>query len=86
MRPTSLDDLFRGLSASPDAALIAGGTDVMVGVTQKGDRHPLLVSLAALPELRAFAVTHGAVVLGAGLTLTEIEERCTMRPRRSCRC
>jgi xanthine dehydrogenase small subunit len=75
VRPTSLDDLFRCLAGAPDATLIAGGTDVMVGVTQKGDRHSQLVSLAALPELRAFAVTGDAIVLGAGLTLTEIEER-----------
>ncbi len=74
VRPTSLDDLFRILAGAPAATLIAGGTDVMVGVTQKGDRHPLLVSLAALPELRAFSVTADAIVLGAGLTLTEIEE------------
>ena len=46
----------------------------MVGVTQKGDRHPVVVSLAALPELRTFAVTPDAIVLGAGLTLTDVEE------------
>jgi xanthine dehydrogenase small subunit len=74
VRPTSLDDLFRCLAEAPQATLIAGGTDVMVGVTQKGDRHPNLVSLAALPELRTFAVTPEAIVFGAGLTLTEIEE------------
>jgi xanthine dehydrogenase small subunit len=74
VRPTSLDDLFRCLAETPTATLIAGGTDVMVGVTQKGDRHPVVVSLAALPELRAFAVTSDAIVLGAGLTLTEVEE------------
>ena len=66
VRPTSLDDLFRCLSEAPTATLIAGGTDVMVGVTQKGDRHPVVISLAALPELRAFAVTPGEIVLGAG--------------------
>ncbi|MEO5821520.1 MAG: FAD binding domain-containing protein [Vicinamibacteraceae bacterium] len=81
VRPTSLDDLFRCLSAAPgDATLIAGGTDVMVGVTQRADRHPLLISLAALPELRAFAVTADAIVLGAGLTLTEIDERVHATP------
>jgi xanthine dehydrogenase small subunit len=80
VRPTSLDDLFRCLGDAPAATLIAGGTDVMVGVTQKGDAHPLLVSLAALPELRAFEVTADAVVLGAGLTLTEIEEHLHATP------
>ena len=64
----------------PTATLIAGGTDVMVGVTQKGDRHPVVISLAALPELRAFAVTPDAIVLGAGLTLTEVEEHLHAAP------
>jgi xanthine dehydrogenase small subunit len=80
IRPTGLDDLFRCLAEAPQATLIAGGTDVMVGVTQKGDRHPILVSLAALPELRTFAVTPDAIVLGAGLTLTEIEEHLHTAP------
>jgi xanthine dehydrogenase small subunit len=52
----------------------------MVGVTQRGDRHPVLVSLAALPELRAFTVTPEALVLGAGLTLTEIEAHLGATP------
>ncbi len=80
VRPTSLDDLFRCLGEAPTATLIAGGTDVMVGVTQKGDRHPVVVSLAALPELRTFAVTPDAIVLGAGLTLTEVEEHLHAAP------
>ena len=80
IQPTSLDDLFRCLGEAPTATLIAGGTDVMVGVTQKGDRHPVVVSLAALPELRTFAVTPEAIVLGAGLTLTEVEEHLHATP------
>jgi xanthine dehydrogenase small subunit len=75
VRPDSLDDLFRVLAASSGATLIAGGTDVMAGVTQKGDRPAMLVSLAAIPELHAFAVERDAITIGAGLTLTEIEER-----------
>ena len=47
VRPTSLDELFRCLGEAPAATLIAGGTDLMVGVTQKGDRQPLLISLEA---------------------------------------
>ena len=39
----------------PSATLIAGGTDLMVDVNQKGERCPALISLEALPELRAFA-------------------------------
>jgi xanthine dehydrogenase small subunit len=75
MRPTSLDDLFRMLRYSPAATLMAGGTDLMVGVTQNGDRHDTVISLAALPELRRFEATDEAFVLGAGLPLSDIEER-----------
>jgi xanthine dehydrogenase small subunit len=75
VRPLSLAELFDTLAQVPDATLIAGGTDVMVGVTQKGDRPATLVSLAAVPELRGFAIIADTIVLGAGLTLTEIEER-----------
>jgi xanthine dehydrogenase small subunit len=75
VRPTSADDLFRVLASTPDATLVGGGTDVMVGVTQKGDRPATLVSLAALPELRRFDVGASAIVIGAGVPLSEIEER-----------
>jgi xanthine dehydrogenase small subunit len=52
----------------------------MVGVTQKGDRPATLVSLAAVPELRAFAIEADTIVLGAALTLTDIEERLRVAP------
>src|ERR1700748_2403812 len=35
----------------------------------------MLVSLEALPELRGFTVTADELVVGAGVPLTEIEER-----------
>ena len=75
VRPTSLDELFRVLAAVPGARLIAGGTDLMVGVTQKGERPAVLVSLSALPELRRFDVTAETLTIGAGVTLGEIEAR-----------
>ena len=81
LRPTSLDDLFRLVAATPGATLVAGGTDVMAGVTQKGERPAAVIALAALPELRRFEVTADAIVLGAGLTLTEIEERLAATDR-----
>jgi xanthine dehydrogenase small subunit len=75
VRPVSLDELFRALAHTPDATLIAGGTDVMVGVTQKGDRHDTLISLAAIPELQGIRGTGDALEIGAGVPLGEIEDR-----------
>ena len=40
----------------------------------------MVVSLAALPELRTFAVTPDAIVLGAGLTLTDVDEHLHATP------
>jgi xanthine dehydrogenase small subunit len=74
-RPTDLGGLFACLAERPDAALIAGGTDVMVTVNQRDQRFPGFIALEAVEELRRFAVTSSEIVLGAGLTLSEIDER-----------
>ena len=74
-RPTDLASLARCLVERPDAVLIAGGTDLMVYANQKYQRFPALISLEALAELRRFEVGPTEIVLGAGLTLSQIEER-----------
>ncbi len=55
--------------------LIAGGTDLMVYANQKHQRFPALISLEALPELRRFTASATEISIGAGLTLSELEER-----------
>jgi xanthine dehydrogenase small subunit len=74
-RPTSLEMLWRLLAERPGAVPIAGGTDLMVYANQKHQRFPALISLQALPELRSFSVDPTEITIGAGLTLSEIEER-----------
>jgi xanthine dehydrogenase small subunit len=74
-RPVDLDSLWRCLAARPDAVLIAGGTDLMVYANQKYQRFAALISLEALPPLRRFDIGPTEIVIGAGVTLFEIEER-----------
>jgi xanthine dehydrogenase small subunit len=74
-RPTSLEMLWRVRGERPGAVPIAGGTDLMVYANQKHQRFPALISLQALPELRHFSVDPTEITIGAGLTLSEIEER-----------
>ena len=74
-RPTDLASLWRCLAHRPDAVVIAGGTDLMVYANQKYRRFPALISLEALPELRRFELGATEIVLGAGLTLSELGER-----------
>jgi len=71
--PRSLEEAFAALAEAPDAQLLAGGTDFMVEVNY-GHRSPsTVVALAQVPELRGFRREGDEVVLGAGLTYTEME-------------
>jgi xanthine dehydrogenase small subunit len=74
-RPQSLDALFELLAKHPEAVLLAGGTDLMVDVNQRGARYPLLVSLGGVRELERFEVRPDEIVIGAGLTLSRLGER-----------
>lgn len=71
--PTTLDEAYALLAASPAAHVLAGGTDFMVEVNF-GHRHPddVLV-LRRLTELRGWRREGDHLVLGAGLTYAEME-------------
>jgi xanthine dehydrogenase small subunit len=72
-RPTDLPSLFAARARLPGAVLIAGGTDLMVYVNQRDQRFPALIALEGVGALRRFEVGAQEIVLGAGLTLSEIE-------------
>jgi xanthine dehydrogenase small subunit len=74
-RPTSLPELFELWEASPEAILIAGGTDLMVYANQRYQRWPAMLSLEALPALRSFQVGERELTVGAGFELAALEER-----------
>lgn len=74
-RPADLEELFAVLADEPEARLLAGGTDVAIELTQRYARHPCIVSLEGVAELRAFDEDAQAVTIGAGVPLTQIERR-----------
>jgi len=73
LRPESLHDVLELLADRPDAAIVAGSTDVGVEVNIRGVRAPLVVAVDRLAELREFAVGADEIRIGAALTLSEIE-------------
>jgi xanthine dehydrogenase small subunit len=75
LRPVELGEALHLLQENPGATLIAGGTDLMVYANQRYQRYQTLIALDALPELKTFGWGTREVVLGAGLSLTEIEQR-----------
>lgn len=74
-RPTRLRDVLSLLAEHPGARLVAGATDIAVEVNQREARWPVVISLEAVGELRVFEWSEHHVEIGAGLTLSEIEER-----------
>jgi CO/xanthine dehydrogenase FAD-binding subunit len=71
--PRTLDDALEALQRNPDAQLLAGGTDFVVEVNFGHRRPPAVVGLRRVAELHGWRRDDGELVLGAGLTFTEIE-------------
>jgi CO/xanthine dehydrogenase FAD-binding subunit len=71
--PRTLDEALEALQRMPDAQLLAGGTDFVVEVNFGHRRPPAVVGLRRVAELQGWRREDGELVLGAGLTFTEIE-------------
>uniref|UniRef100_UPI002869DD79 FAD binding domain-containing protein n=1 Tax=Deinococcus sp. TaxID=47478 RepID=UPI002869DD79 len=74
-RPATLKDALDLLTAHPDAKVLAGGTDWGVEVNLRHARAGVVVAVDALPELRVFDVGADSILLGAGLSLSDLERR-----------
>ena len=73
-RPTSLAALFALKAAHPTALLVAGATEIGVELNKKAKAFPLLISTEAVPELTQIVETPTAWRVGAGATLTNVEQ------------
>ncbi|HEV3409026.1 MAG TPA: FAD binding domain-containing protein, partial [Chthoniobacterales bacterium] len=74
LRPNSLERLFRVMADHPDARLIAGATELGLDITKKFRKFPALISVEAIPELRAITSTESEWQIGAAATLTDIDD------------
>jgi carbon-monoxide dehydrogenase medium subunit len=81
-RPTTLREAWRLLAEQPGAALLAGGTDLLVQLRARELRPPAVVSLRAIPELAGVtAEPGGGLRLGAATPVAELLRHPTL-PRR----
>ena len=71
-RPADLAEALALLAEHPDATVVAGSTDWGVEANLRGRRASYVVAVDRLPELRGLS-TDGAIEIGAGLTLSEVE-------------
>jgi CO/xanthine dehydrogenase FAD-binding subunit len=70
--PDTVSGVLEALEENPEAQLLAGGTDFMVEVNYGHRRPPAVVSLRRVAELARWRRENGNVVLGAGVTYTEM--------------
>lgn len=66
--PRKMDELWAMLADRPDAALMAGGTDLLVRIRKGLEQPDAVVCLEGLPELRSIRVEHGRLCIGACAT------------------
>lgn len=68
LTPTRLDDALRALAEDPSTTILAGGTDLMVGVNAGARRPERVLSLRRVEELRSWRRDGDDLVIGAGTT------------------
>src|SRR5579864_4427240 len=75
--PRTVREAAELLASSPDAMLVAGGTDLLPNMKRRQQVPTTLVGLRRVDELRSIANGEG-LTIGAGVTLTEIvrDRRC----------
>lgn len=71
-RPGSLAEAVDLLNESSDAALIAGGTDLLVELKQRKRFHADVIALSRIENLRSIDVLDGSLVIGATVTHNQL--------------
>jgi len=72
-RPTTLAEAWRRLAAHPGAALLAGGTDLLVRIRAREVRPPAIVSLRRIPALTGVTTEPGGGMrIGAATPVADL--------------
>ena len=70
--PRSLTSLWNAWKLSPQAELVAGGTDLVLRITKRFEEIPSLISIDQIRELRAMSTTtQGGWLIGAAIPLSD---------------
>jgi 4-hydroxybenzoyl-CoA reductase subunit beta len=83
LRPGSLGEALELLAQHGErAALLSGGTDLLIGMRQRLATPAVVVGLGAVAELKRFEVTpDGGLVIGAGCLLSTLAGEPVLRER-----
>lgn len=72
-RPQDIDGALDFLNDyGSNTTILAGGTDVMIDLRSGGLQSKYLLDVSRLPELKKIEIKDGELIVGAGVTITEI--------------
>ncbi len=71
-QPSTLEELWQVMADSPNAVLVAGGTEVGVAVAKTFRPHRHLIGLQRVRELQEHHQDGESMTLGAGIPLTDV--------------
>jgi xanthine dehydrogenase small subunit len=71
-KPASLPEAVSLLHAHPAAVVLGGGSDVALRVTKNHDVIAECIDIADLPELKYVEETDAALIVGSGVTISEL--------------
>ena len=74
-RPTQLQDVLELMQEHPDATLVAGSTDLGLEMSWYRQHYPVMIALEGVQELQFIHQTNDAVVIGAAVPLSHIEDQ-----------
>ena len=78
-QPSTWREALEMKSAHPEAAPIAGGTDVMVELNLDHNRPPAFIDLTRISELTEWGMDDGLLRIGAGVTYTRLVDELAGR-------
>ena len=81
-RPTTLAETLTAMERlNGNFCVLAGGTDLLVGMKERRGRHPALLDIKAVPELAGIRADNGTLCLGATVTTRAIAQSPLVRER-----
>lgn len=82
--PRTIDELIH-LLGTQNARIIAGGTDLLVDMRAEGASPlPALIDITSIPELGSLSEEGDEIVIGAGVTHTQIVKSALMTQHATC--
>ena len=68
----SVNEACAALAENPATTVLAGGTDLMVQVNRGAQSLDSVLDLSRIPELKKWTIQDSEIVLGAGISYTDL--------------